>query len=201
MLRKIITIIILGLIFGAAISSLNFRSADKKPGLVSTRVTTAVTTTPVSENLNSEIGDPQTLIIPKLDINVEIEKVGYDEKNRMGVPSDWDGVGWFMYGPKPGATGKSVLAGHLDSPSGAAIFWDLNKLSVGDEVHVIDQNGITRVFDVYNMETLSDEDFPVNDVFGSGPTPDLNLITCEGTFDKNQKNYSHRLVVFTRLKQ
>jgi hypothetical protein len=36
-------------------------------------------------------------------------------------------------------------------------------------------------------------------IFGSSLTPDLNLITCDGAWNRGQATYSDRLVVFTTL--
>jgi len=47
--------------------------------------------------------------------------------------------------------------------------------------------------------------FPYNDasalpvIFGASTTPNLNLITCGGSWDRFAKNYSNRLVVFATL--
>jgi sortase A len=41
--------------------------------------------------------------------------------------------------------------------------------------------------------------FPLTEVFGDAEIPRLNLITCNGVWDKNSKNYSDRLVVYSKL--
>ena len=50
----------------------------------------------------------------------------------LAVPTQnpWDGVGWYQYGPYPGARGSAVIDGHLDRPGGyPAVFWRLHQIS------------------------------------------------------------------------
>jgi sortase A len=144
---------------------------------------------------------PVRLIIPELMINSQIEYVSEDAEGRMDVPSNYDNVGWYSVGTIPGELGQSVIAGHLDSVSGPAVFEKLNDLQVGDTVEIQNDIGGTLKFEVYKKELYKDINFPIAEVFGESTFAGLNLITCAGTFDRGQKNYSDRLVVYTRLIQ
>lgn len=144
---------------------------------------------------------PSRLHIPKLNIDVPIEMVGLDSQNRMDVPKDYNQVGWYKYGPKPGETGQAVIAGHLDTPEGPAVFAHLNQLKVDDEIFVYDQDGRQFSFKVSSFDTYPDASFPIQKVFGTSSSPQLNLITCEGVFDRQSKNYSLRRVIYSSLVQ
>jgi len=158
------------------------------------------TPSPTAE-LVSVPDEPRHFVIPSLGIQAEVEMVDLDEKGNMDVPqSDWN-VGWYEHGVKPGEQGSAVIAGHLDSPTGPAIFYTLPRIEIGEEIVVTDSKGKEWEFVVERVETYRDDSFPIDEVFTKSDTKRLNLITCVGTFDRTVKNYSHRLVVFAVLKE
>lgn len=142
---------------------------------------------------------PQELRIPKLGISTAVEHVGLNAEREMDVPKDADNVAWYQHGPTPGEAGNAVLAGHLDSETGPAVFYKLSALEAGDEVEVLNDNGEYVTFRVTHKADYPVEEFPLVEVFGQAPTSRLNLITCTGSFDKASRNYSHRTVVYTEL--
>ncbi len=144
---------------------------------------------------------PVSLSIPSLAINAPVESVGKDADGSMDVPKDDMNVGWYRYGPRPGQPGSAVIAGHLDSKTGPAIFYSLSSLKPGDEVQVVVEGGRILTFTVEKKETYPDSSFPIAAVFGPSREARLNLITCQGVFDHASQNYSDRLVVYTRLKE
>jgi len=147
-------------------------------------------------------GSPVRLQIPAIGVDAFVERVGLTTDNAMDVPAGWQNVGWYMPGHRPGEAGNAVIAGHLDNSSGGpAVFWDLALLSPGDEVTVTYENGDQFTFMVQDSAQYQfDADVEViNRVFGDAPTPNLNLITCQGIWDRNKATYSERLVVFTSL--
>lgn len=161
-----------------------------------------VNTPAVAARISPEPFIPTTLKIPTLKINAPIESVGLDQEKRMDVPKDDMNVGWYKYGPIPGEKGSAVLAGHFDTKTGgAAVFYKLSELQVNDAVIIIGKNGEERIFVVTDKKIFKDETFPIPLVFSQDDTEHLNLITCDGVFDKNEKDYTDRLVVFTKLKK
>jgi sortase A len=145
---------------------------------------------------------PNRIIIPKLEVAAEIEHVGLDEEKRMDVPKDDMNVAWYKYGPKPGDPGSAVFAGHFDTKTGSpAVFNRLSELSTGDTIIVEGEGNNEKTFVVTEVKKFKDETFPVDLVFYQKGGKYLNLITCDGVFDAVQKNYSDRLVVFTKLKE
>lgn len=144
---------------------------------------------------------PDKLHIPKLGIDARVESVAMDKAGAMDVPKGAMNVAWYNLGAKPGEKGSAVIAGHLDSKTGAPeVFWDLDKLSKGDEIEIIDAKGKTYTFAVTDQKTFEFDKVPLQDIFANTNGTFLNLITCEGTFDKSNKNYSKRLVVYSQLK-
>lgn len=186
-----------GILFGKH-SSVNAKLSS--PASPTSRFATLLQNLVSSSDL-SKVAIPTRLLIPKLGINTNIEPVGLDEQQRMEVPQSWNNVGWYKYGARPGDNGTAVIDGHLDSPTGAAIFWNLNQLKIGDHVTVIDQQQQTHLFIVTRKVLYSDSNFPLQTVFAATTTPTLNLITCGGIFNRQAQNYTDRLVIFTVLSQ
>ncbi|MFK3938356.1 sortase domain-bontaining protein [Alkalihalobacillus sp. NPDC078783] len=142
---------------------------------------------------------PVEIKIPALDIEAKVEDVGILENGQMGVPDDVDGVGWFEPGTNPGAIGNSVMAGHVDSRVGPAIFFDLEDLVPDDEVIIVSDTGEELTFKVTDKESYNRKEAPINQIFGATDSRSLNLITCSGLFNRDAGTHDERLVVYTEL--
>lgn len=144
-------------------------------------------------------GVPVLLAIPRLRLSAAVEHVGLAQDGTMEVPKRYDTVGWYKLGSRPGERGSAVLAGHLDSKTGPAIFWRLGELRPGDQVMVRSDDGIERQFAVEGLETYRYDAAPLQRIFAAADRARLNLITCSGVFDRSAQNYDQRLVVFATL--
>lgn len=142
---------------------------------------------------------PLRLQIPAIGVDTDIEWVGVDDEGNMDVPSTYESTAWYQRGPRPGMVGNSVIAGHLDSKTGPAVFYRLGDLQPGDEIIVITHDGEELRFAVDGAQRFESATAPVADIFGASSGRHLNLITCEGNFDTNAGQYDERLVVFTTL--
>ncbi|VDG94477.1 Sortase (surface protein transpeptidase) [Lysinibacillus sphaericus] len=142
---------------------------------------------------------PVTLEIPAIGVKSNIENVGELENGQMGVPESVDNVGWFEPGTLPGNSGSSVMAGHIDSLTGPAVFYKLDKLKKGDEVVVRDADGKSLTFIVTKTEKYPRKNAPIEEIFGFSYGSRLNLITCTGEFNRKVKMHEERLVVYTEL--
>lgn len=141
---------------------------------------------------------PVRLKIPEINVDATIESVGLATDGAVDVPKNQNDVVWFNLGPRPGEKGNAVIAGHYGwKDKNASVFDNLYKLRQGDKIFVEDDQGMVTVFVVksnrrYNANT------DAQDVFVSDDSKaHLNLITCEGEWNKNDKGYTARLVVFT----
>lgn len=144
--------------------------------------------------------DPQSIKIPALDIDqdlIELAVVGTD----LQVPDDYSDVGWWRGGPAPGDPGASVMVGHVDSPTGPAVFYQLSGLRSGDEITVGFDNGSRTVFTVRKVQAYERSGFPSARVYRSHGKPTLHLLTCGGSFDSEAGQYSSNVVVYADLVQ
>lgn len=141
---------------------------------------------------------PAFLLIPSLGVSAVVEQAGLTPDRQMENPTDWDKVAWYKYGSVPGGEGSAVLAGHLDSETGTAVFWDLEELQPGDEVEIIDTRGDVRTFAVTGSELYDATDVPMEEIFAAGGKPRIALITCDGAWSAGG-GYSKRLVVYAEI--
>ncbi len=143
---------------------------------------------------------PQTLKIPKLEISTDVQYVGINAKGNMGVPSNYSDVAWYKYGTVPGQIGSAVVDGHVDNGLGLpGVFKRLSELEKGDDVYVVTKAGRTLHFVVLSKALYNYKEVPVDRLFNAIDAAYLNLVTCEGSWIKNEKTYDQRLVVYTRL--
>lgn len=118
---------------------------------------------------------------------------------RIAAPDEWDEAGWFADGVQPGQRGPAVIAGHVDSKAGPAVFFRLADLGVGDEVLVDRADGSRLRFTVTARAQYPKDEFPVDMVYGPEPEPALRLVTCGGSFDGEVSSYRDNIVVFAVL--
>ena len=142
-------------------------------------------------------GLPIRLKIPNINIDSTLDYVGITPEGAIGAPKDPASPAWFNLGARPGENGSAVIVGHFGWKNNApAVFDNLHKLRTGDKLSVTDENGITVNFRVSHSKKY-DSKADVSSVFDSGDKKArLILITCEGTWNKSEKSYSDRLVVF-----
>lgn len=177
--------------------------------------TTAPSTTPAPAGPTSrdESTSSSTTIPPPIELptgivptHVEIPAIDVDANNvtldlrgpTPEVPSNFAETGWYEQTRLPGEIGPAVIAGHIDSVEGAAVFARLHELVEGDEVIVHGAEGTTRTFVVTGAGRYPKDDLP-DEVFGFGDAvPELRLITCGGTFDRTTGHYRDNYVVYTQ---
>ena len=116
----------------------------------------------------------------------------------MDVPAGSVNVAWFALGPHPGQVGSAVIGGHFGIDDGVPkVFYNLNKLEVGDKVYVVDDTDTTLAFIVRSIRSF-DLNADATTVFTSHDgLAHLNLITCEGPWNQVDDTYPDRRVVFT----
>ncbi|MDQ6898370.1 MAG: class F sortase [Candidatus Dormibacteraeota bacterium] len=141
-------------------------------------------------------GQPQRIEIAGIGVSSTLSRVGLEPDGTIQVPSDHDQAAWYAGGPAPGEQGPAVILGHLDSFTGPGVFWNLAKLHPGDPLTVVRQDGVAVGFHVTRVESFPRDRFPVADVYGALPGPELRLITCGGTWDWGARRYGSNLVVF-----
>ncbi|MEU8258468.1 class F sortase [Micromonospora inaquosa] len=141
---------------------------------------------------------PVRVQIPAIGVRADIVPVGADAAGVLEVPPlDRPTLaGWYRHGVSPGETGNAVLVGHVDSPSGPAVFFDLGRLHAGQQVQVTRADTRVATFTVDDVRAYPKEHFPTTLVYGPTDAAGLRLITCGGRFDDATGNYVDNIVVF-----
>lgn len=141
---------------------------------------------------------PVRLLIPAIDVDAVVQPVGRLPGGAMDVPTNFTDVGWYKEGVRPGARGSAVIAGHLNGKGvPEAVFFNLDKLVVGDEVVIMSAERIEDIFVVVYIETYDYEAATETIFSNTDGKVRLNLITCGGEWLSDEKQYSSRTVVFT----
>ncbi len=115
----------------------------------------------------------------------------------MEIPRDVATVGWYKFGPAPGAAnGSAVLTGHVDDVrQGPGVFADLGGLDPGDPIAVVDDAGVVRQFTVLSREQWNKGEVPLARLFDRGGDARLVLITCGGSFNSSTLGYDDNIAV------
>jgi len=143
---------------------------------------------------NSNIkSTPKILKISGINLNAVITPVGVDKDNAFDVPSS-DLVGWYQYGSSPGSFGSTVLAAHVDYAGVEGIFFNLQKVKVGQTITIETELGYTE-YKVSAVKSYEKTGLPINELFTKSGPEKLQLITCDGEFDKIDRSYKNNLVV------
>ncbi|MGY1710950.1 class F sortase [Geodermatophilus sp. SYSU D00758] len=138
---------------------------------------------------------PVRLRIPGIAVDAPLDPVGLDGAGTLAPPAVADRAGWYTGAPAPGAVGPAVVAGHVDSAAGPAVFWRLRELAPGDEVLVDRADGSTIRFTVTATTRVPKAAFPTAEVYGPVPGAVLRLVTCGGPFDRARGSYADNVVV------
>lgn len=139
---------------------------------------------------------PVTLTIPAIGVRTQLDRLVRQRNGELQRPPAWLRPGWYVGGSVPGERGPAVIAGHVDSPSGPAVFWRLRELAPGDAVVVTRSDASTARFTVTRTQQFSQAAFPTDLVYGPTPARELRLITCGGTYDHRARRYRDNIVVF-----
>lgn len=139
---------------------------------------------------------PTELFIDRIAVRAPIEPVGMTD-TAMDVPTRADSVGWYERGIRPGDTGSAVLAGHVNWMGGKdAVFSRLHLLQVGDIIGVLNNYGVMNYFIVRETKSFPFESDTTTIFTSHDGSSWLNLITCDGAWNKEKKTHDLRLVIF-----
>jgi hypothetical protein len=149
-----------------------------------------------AESEEKEPGRPRKLVVPRLGLEMPIKAVTIDPDGAMVLLPRPTEIGWYAYGPRPGApSGSAVLGGHVDSRQyGVGPLVALERLRRDDDILITTDAGKER-FRVITVELISKQGLDVSHVFDRDGAPQLRIITCGGTYRRSQGGYQANVVV------
>ncbi|MFJ1899168.1 MULTISPECIES: class F sortase [unclassified Streptomyces] len=144
---------------------------------------------------------PKRLRIPAIAVDAPFTPLSIGSSGRLDAPppNDKNLAGWFKDGVTPGERGAAIVAGHVDTTTGPAIFLQLRFLQPGATVDITRTDGTVATFKVDTVETFSKAKFPDKRVYADTPDAQLRLITCGGNYDRTVRDYEDNVVVFAHL--
>ena len=151
----------------------------------------------VMPGANEQVAEPARIRIPAIGVDAPVQPLIVDQNGVLPPPDTNEGTGWWRDGPEPGERGPAVIAGHVDSYRGPAVFFRLTDLTSGDEIFVDRVDGTTAVFATQRIERHDKNAFPTDAVYGDTPDAQLRLITCGGEFDDQDRRYLDNIIVYT----
>ncbi|MEO6702891.1 MAG: class F sortase [Jatrophihabitantaceae bacterium] len=140
---------------------------------------------------------PVRLVIASMSVDAPVVAEGVSPDGQMSIPADIDTIGWYRWGPAPGAsTGSVVLVGHVDSAaSGPGVFFQLRTLGVGAAVSVTTADRRVHRYRVISREEFPKTAVPLHQIFGKSGPARLTLATCGGPFDTATRSYRDNIVI------
>ncbi|MFI0815231.1 class F sortase [Streptomyces sp. NPDC021098] len=144
---------------------------------------------------------PNQLDIPSIGVSAPFTPLALNRQGTLVPPPDTNNnlVGWYKAGPSPGERGNAIVAGHVDTKTGPAVFSMLSTLKTGGKITVTRADGILATFVVDEVRTFKKKDFPDREVYGDTDDAQLRVITCGGAYDHTAKDYTANVVVFAHL--
>jgi len=135
---------------------------------------------------------PTSLQIAKLNLDKPIEELGV-VGGRIGVPSDWQGVGYYVGSSRAGEAGNIIIVGHLDDNYGRpGAFYNIGRLAVNDVITIGDGHRVFNYRVTGKASILDGTSEALQEDLGG---PGLILVTCGGTWNYTTHSYSQRLLV------
>ena len=119
--------------------------------------------------------------IPAIGVDSSLGRLDVDAAGALVPPTDFARAGWFAAGPVPGDVGPSVIAGHVDSHDGPAVFFRLAEFAAGDEILVERADGTTARFTVSRTGRYPKNGFPTQEVYGPRPAPSYGSSPAAGS--------------------
>ena len=150
---------------------------------------------PFGTSAAAATGAPSRLRVKAIGLDVTLEKLHLGADGVLVPPRGFAHAGWYADGTAPGDPGPAVIAGHVDSKSGPAVFYRLRELTAGDRIEVVRGGTVVR-FTVTRTAWYPKTKFPTPLVYGPTPDRQLRLITCGGVFDHRLRSYKDNLVVY-----
>jgi hypothetical protein len=151
---------------------------------------------PLVDVVDSAAAPPRRIEIPAIGVSARVVPLRLAPDGSMETPGRWRDTGWYEPGPEPGERGPAVIAGHVDSRSGPAVFYRLRDLHRRDVIRVRRADGSVVRFRVEGLERWPKAEFPTHRVFGATRTSALRLVTCSGDFDASIGHYVDNTIVY-----
>ncbi|WP_424641044.1 class F sortase [Embleya sp. AB8] len=144
---------------------------------------------------------PIRVRIPAIRVDAPLTGLDLQAGGRLAAPpaDEPNLAGWYRDGTTPGAGGTAIVAGHVDTGEGPAVFYHLGALHPGNTVEVDRADGDTAIFTIDAIEVYRAEHFPDHRVYTAATGAELRLITCGAGYDHTEQHYLGNVVAYAHL--
>jgi sortase (surface protein transpeptidase) len=145
---------------------------------------------------------PKYISVPAIGIsNTRIIRLGILANGQIATPDDIFDTGWYDASAKPGQAGAMFIYGHVSSWTANGIFYNLKKLTPGDDITITRGDNQTFTYQVVATKIYPYMNVDMSAVLApiNPNLPGLNLMTCTGQVIAGTSEFNERLVVFTSL--
>ncbi len=143
---------------------------------------------------------PKRLKIGAISVNAPMIQLGTARDGSIDTPYDVSIVGWYNKSVHPGEAGAMIFDGHVGQPGYKGVFANLKNLKKGDTMEVEQGDGQKFTYQVVETRRYDQSSADRDEMFlAINNKPGLNIITCDGDYDKKAQTYSHRIVVYAEL--
>lgn len=141
---------------------------------------------------------PKFVKIGSLGVWSRVVRVGADANNQIGTPRNVFDVGWYEGGAKPGQPGVVFMDGHVLGPTKGGVFASLKNIKPGSEVVITMGNETQYKYRVTSTEKLTTAQVDMGKLLTpkNATEQTLVLMTCNGTYLKDQETYDKRFIVY-----
>ncbi len=147
---------------------------------------------------------PFQLLIPRLGVEATVNAFGLNADAIPEVPRNGQEVAWYNWSSEPGTGSNAVLAGHV-TWGGAAVFYNLEQLSGGDQILLRSADGVELSYTVEENFLIDPNDPSSLELMAPTNDDTITVITCGGVYSPTGGQfggwYSERRVVRATLSQ
>jgi sortase (surface protein transpeptidase) len=134
--------------------------------------------------------------IKSIGVSAHIVSLGLSKTGELQRPPNYTDVGWWSGGTAMGRKGVTLLAGHVDSSTGPAVFYRLTSLRRNAIVLVEDRDGRRYRYRITNREQVRKDAFPTQRVYAKTKDRVIRLITCGGPFRPEVSSYRDNIIFY-----
>jgi len=147
---------------------------------------------------------PFQLVIPRIGVEATVNAFGLDADSVPEVPRNGQEVAWYNWSSEPGTGSNAVLAGHR-TWAGAGVFFDLEHLSVGDQILLRSDDGAELIYMVVESFLIDPNDSYALALMAPTADDTITIITCGGEYSPTGGTfggwYTDRRIVRASLSQ
>jgi LPXTG-site transpeptidase (sortase) family protein len=140
---------------------------------------------------------PRYVRIGEIGVFSQVYALGVDAQGDLLAPSNIYNTGWYDQSARPGENGAVLLDGHYSGIRGLAVFRNLKNLQPGSRIEIERGDGHKFGYRVVSVKSFGKDDLDMKQAVVSAKpgVNGLNIITCDGHFNRATNMFDNRLLV------